>query len=102
GIRVDDPAIDLGVIVSVLSSSLEIPLGKDTCFAAEVGLSGEVRPVSRIDQRIAEADKLGFQHIFVSKYNRKGLDISKYQIEIKFAGKLDEVFKPLFKPGTRS
>jgi len=102
GIRVDDPAIDLGVIVSVLSSSLEIPLGKDTCFAAEVGLSGEVRPVSRIEQRIGEAEKLGFQHIFVSKYNRKGLDTSKYQIGIKFAGKVEEVFKQLFKPGTRS
>ena len=102
GIRVDDPAIDLGVIVSVLSSNLEIPLGKDTCFAAEVGLSGEVRPVSRIDQRIAEAEKLGFQHIFVSKYNRKGLDISKYQIGIKFTGKVEEVFKQVFKQGTRS
>jgi DNA repair protein RadA/Sms len=102
GIRVDDPAIDLGVIVSVLSSSLEIPLGKDTCFAAEVGLSGEVRPVSRIEQRIGEAEKLGFQHIFVSKYNRKGLNTSKYQIGIKFAGKVEEVFKQLFKPGTRS
>jgi DNA repair protein RadA/Sms len=102
GIRVDDPATDLGVLVAVLSSSLEIPLGKDTCFAAEVGLSGEVRPVSRIDQRIAEAEKLGFQHIFVSKYNLKGLDTSKYQIGIKIAGKVEEVFKQLFKPGTRS
>ncbi len=102
GIRVDDPAIDLGVIVSVLSSSLEIPLQKDTCFAAEVGLSGEVRPVSRIDQRITEAEKLGFQHIFVSKYNRKGLDISKYKIGIKFTGKVEEVFKQVFKQGTPS
>lgn len=102
GIRVDDPAIDLAVIVSVLSSSLEIPLPKDTCFAAEVGLSGEIRPVSRIDQRIAEAEKLGFKHIFVSKYNRKGLEIKKYQIGIIFAGKVEEVFRPLFKSGTRS
>lgn len=102
GIRVDDPAIDLGVIVAILSSSAEIPLGKETCFAAEVGLSGEVRPVSRIDQRIAEAEKLGFQYIFVSKYNQKGLDISKYQIGIKFVGKVEDVFKQLFKQGTRS
>jgi len=98
GIRVDDPATDLGVIVAVLSSSLEIPLGKETCFAAEVGLSGEVRPVSRIDQRIAEAEKLGFQRIFVSRYNRKGLEVSKYRIEIRFVGKVEEVFKQLFKP----
>jgi DNA repair protein RadA/Sms len=99
GIRVEDPATDLAVIVSVLSSNLEIPLQKETCFAAEVGLSGEVRPVSRIDQRIAEAEKLGFQHIFVSTYNRKGLDPSKYRIGIKFAGKVEEVFKQLFKSG---
>ena len=102
GIRVDDPAIDLGVLVSVLSSSLEIPLGKETCFAAEVGLSGEVRPVSRIDQRIAEAEKLGFQRIFVSKYNRKGLDVTKYKIDVRFAGKVEEVFKQLFKAGKQS
>jgi DNA repair protein RadA/Sms len=102
GIRVDDPAIDLAVIVSVLSSSLEIPLQKDTCFAAEVGLSGEIRPVSRIDQRIAEAEKLGFKHIFVSKYNRKGLEIKKYRIGIIFAGKVEEVFRQLFKSGTLS
>jgi DNA repair protein RadA/Sms len=98
GIRVDDPAIDLAVIVSVLSSSLEIPLQKETCFAAEVGLSGEVRPVSRIDQRIAEAEKLGFRHIFISSYNRKGLDMAKYRMGIDFAGKVEEVFRKLFKP----
>jgi DNA repair protein RadA/Sms len=102
GIRVDDPATDLAVIVSVLSSSLEIPLQKESCFAAEVGLSGEVRPVSRIDQRIAEAEKLGFQFIFVSRYNRKGLDTSKYKIGIIFAGKVEEVFKQLFKSGKLS
>jgi DNA repair protein RadA/Sms len=100
GIRVDDPASDLAVIVSVLSSSLEIPLQRETCFAAEVGLSGEVRPVSRIDQRIAEAEKLGFRHIYVSSYNRKGLDTAKYRIGINFAGKVEEVFKSLFKSGS--
>ena len=99
GIRVDDPAIDLAVIVSILSSSLEIPIRKETCFAAEVGLSGEVRPVTRIDQRIAEADKLGFRHIFVSSYNRKGLDMAKYKIGINFTGRVEEVFKKIFKPG---
>jgi DNA repair protein RadA/Sms len=102
GIRVEDPAIDLAVIVSVLSSSLEIPLRKETCFAAEVGLSGEVRPVSRIDQRIAEADKLGFRHIYVSSYNRKGLDTEKYRIGIIFTGRVEEVFKKIFKPGPKS
>ncbi|MFC2080904.1 DNA repair protein RadA [Bacteroidota bacterium] len=96
GIKVDDPAIDLSVIVAILSSSAEISIDKNICFAAEVGLSGEVRPVSRIDQRIAEAEKLGFQTIFVSKYNKKGLNHSKYKIGIKFVGKVEEVFKQMF------
>lgn len=96
GIKVDDPAIDLAVTAAVLSSSVEIPVNKTLCFAAEIGLSGEVRPVSRIDQRILEAEKLGFECIFVSKYNKKGLDPGKYKIGIKFAGRVEDVFKNLF------
>jgi DNA repair protein RadA/Sms len=96
GIKVDDPAIDLAVIVAILSSSAEISIEKNACFAAEVGLSGEVRPISRIEQRIMEAEKLGFSSIFISKYNKKGLDPSKYQIGIKFVSKVEEVFKNLF------
>ena len=96
GIRVDDPAIDLAVIVAILSSGSDIPVDKSTCFAAEVGLSGEVRAVSRIEQRIVEADKLGFSSIFISRYNRKGLETSKYKIEIKFVSRVEEVFKQMF------
>ncbi len=96
GIRVDDPAIDLAVTIATLSSSTEIPVDKTVCFAAEIGLSGEVRPVSRIEQRITEAEKLGFRSIFVSSYNKKGIDPARYKIEIRFAGKLREVYKRLF------
>jgi DNA repair protein RadA/Sms len=96
GIKVDDPAIDLAVTVAILSSSVEIPVDKNLCFAAEVGLSGEVRPVGRIEQRITEAEKLGFGTIFISRYNKKGLDLSKFKIGIKFVSKVEEVFKHLF------
>ncbi|MBC7655015.1 MAG: DNA repair protein RadA, partial [Oligoflexus sp.] len=73
-----------------------MPVSYKTCFAAEVGLSGEIRAVNRIEQRIAEAQKLGFEQIFISKYNTKGLDVSKYQIEIKTVSKIEEVFSLLF------
>jgi len=96
GIKVDDPAIDLAVTVAVLSSSVEIPVNKNLCFAAEVGLSGEVRPVSRIEQRITEAEKLGFGTIFISRYNKKGLNPYKFKIGIKFVSKVEEVFKHLY------
>jgi DNA repair protein RadA/Sms len=80
----------------VLSSSVDIPVDKTCCFAAEIGLSGEVRPVSRIGQRISEAEKLGFSQIFISKYNKKGLDQSGHRIGIKFVSKVEEVYKQLF------
>lgn len=96
GIRVEDPAIDLAVVCSILSSSEDFPIPSKFCFAAEVGLSGEIRPVSKIDQRILEAQKLGFEKIFVSKYNLKGLDISDYSIQITAVGKIEEVFNHLF------
>ncbi|NUM51977.1 MAG: DNA repair protein RadA [Flavobacteriales bacterium] len=96
GIRVDDPAIDLAVICAVLSSSEDISINPNIAFAAEIGLSGEIRPVTRIDQRISEAEKLGFEKIFISKYNKKGLDIEKFKIEVVFVSRVDEVFRLLF------
>ena len=82
GIRSDDPALDLSVVAAVLSSNADIPIDNRICFAAEVGLSGEIRAVTRIEARIAEADKLGFEKIFVSKYNAKGLNTSRFHIEV--------------------
>jgi DNA repair protein RadA/Sms len=67
-----------------------------TCFAAEVGLSGEIRAVNRIEQRIAEAEKLGFDQIYISKYNKKGLDVKRYKIDIRTVSKVEEVFGALF------
>jgi DNA repair protein RadA/Sms len=96
GLRVNDPAIDLAVATAVLSSSLDLPIPLSCCFSAELGLSGEVRPVNRIDQRITEAEKLGFQKIFVSKYNQKGLKLQG-KIEVVFASKIEEVLQKLFK-----
>ncbi|MDA3942809.1 MAG: DNA repair protein RadA [Bacteroidetes bacterium] len=96
GIRVDDPAIDLSVIASILSSSEDIPIDSKDCFAAEVGLSGEIRAVNRIEARIAEADKLGFERIFISKYNNKGLDTAKYKIEIVAVASVNQLFEALF------
>lgn len=96
GLRVDDPAIDLAVVCAILSSNEDIPLSRDICFAAEVGLSGEIRSVNRLDQRIAEADKLGFEKIGVSKYNLKGIDRKRFRIEVIPFRKIEEVFAHLF------
>jgi DNA repair protein RadA/Sms len=96
GIKVDDPAIDLAVVASVLSSNADIPVDSKSCFAGEVGLSGEIRAINRVDQRISEAEKLGFEQIFVSKYNQKGVDLKKYSIKIIFVKKVTEVFEKLF------
>ena len=82
GIRSDDPALDLSVVAAVLSSNADIPIDSRYCFAAEVGLSGEIRAVTRIEARIAEADKLGFEKIYVSKYNAKGLNTQRFHIEV--------------------
>ncbi|HKK83023.1 MAG TPA: DNA repair protein RadA, partial [Atribacterota bacterium] len=97
GIKVDDPATDLSVIASVLSSNLDLKIDKNSCFAGEVGLTGEIRPVNRIDQRISEADKLGFKKMYISRFNTKGLDVSKFTIEIVKVGRVDELFRSLFK-----
>jgi len=96
GIRVDDPAIDLSVIAAVLSSNEDIPLDSKLAFAAEVGLSGEIRAVNRIEARISEADKLGFDKIYISKYNYKGIEPSKFHIEIVPVSSVNEVFALLF------
>ena len=96
GIRVEDPAIDLAVLIAIISSQQDIPISSKNCFAAEVGLSGEIRAVNRIEQRIAEADKLGFETIYISKYNLKGIDIAKYNLEIKAVSKIEEVFGMIF------
>lgn len=96
GIRVTDPAIDLSVIASVLSSNIDTGIPRDICFAGEVGLSGEVRPVSRILQRIAEADKLGFRKIVIPKSNMNGVDKKKFNIEIVGVKKVEEALRELF------
>jgi DNA repair protein RadA/Sms len=96
GIRVDDPAINLAIVAAILSSATDIAIDTKTCFAGEMGLSGEVRPVSRIIQRIAEADKLGFRRMFISKYNMKGLNPKDFQLTIIPIVKVEEMFRLLF------
>jgi DNA repair protein RadA/Sms len=97
GIKVNDPAIDLAVIIAVLSSSTDISIPKEVCFAGEIGLSGEIRSVNRIDQRISEAEKLGFKQIFIPKHNLKGLDVSKFKIKVHLVSKVGQVFQTLFR-----
>ncbi|MGO1596710.1 MAG: DNA repair protein RadA [Sphingobacterium sp.] len=96
GLRVEDPAIDLAVIASIISSQQDMALPPTITFAGEVGLSGEIRAVNRIEQRIQEADKLGFEQIFISKYNTKGLDLKRYQILVRPLAKLEDLFRALF------
>ena len=94
GISVDDPAIDLAVVVSILSSNEDDAVSKDFCFAGEVGLSGEIRPVNRVDQRIQEAEKLGFSKIFISKYNK--ITYQSKQIEVVLISKIEDLVSALF------
>ena len=96
GLKVSDPAIDLAVISAILSSSLDIAIDRTVCMAGEVGLSGEIRPVSRIEQRIAEAGKLGFERIIIPVANMHGLNAKKAGIEIVPVNKVEEAFKQLF------
>lgn len=103
GIRVEDPAIDLGLAAAIISSHEDIPIPFKTCFAGELGLSGEIRAVNRVEQRIAEAEKLGFEQIFISKYNlptggndKKRIDLTRYKIAVKTVGSIEEVFTLLF------
>jgi DNA repair protein RadA/Sms len=96
GLKVEDPSIDLSVLGALLSSFEDIPVPHRICFTGEVGLSGEIRAVNRIEQRIAEAEKLGFEKIIVSKYNQKGLRNQKFNIEIVSMGRVEEMYKYLF------
>ncbi len=96
GIKVEDPAIDLAICISLISSMEEISISDKICFAAEVGLGGELRAVNRIDQRISEAEKLGFQEIYISRHSQKSLDLTKAKIKVKTFGKITEVFQDLF------
>ena len=96
GLRVTDMAMDLSVIAAVLSSNVDTPIESRWCMAGEVGLSGEVRPVSRIEQRVAEAEKLGFDHIIVPQYNLQGLDRRKFHIELHPVRKVEEALRALF------
>ena len=96
GIKVEDPSIDLAIVCALLSSYEDVPMPQHICFAGEVGLSGEIRAVNRIEQRIAEAEKLGFEKIIVSKYNAKSLGKLKFNINVVALGKVEEVYKYLF------
>ena len=96
GLRVTDMAMDLSVIAAVLSSNVDTPIDEGWCMAGEVGLSGEVRPVARIEQRISEAEKLGFQHIIIPKYNLAGLNRKKFKIELVPVRKVEEALRALF------
>lgn len=96
GIRVNDPAIDLAVISAVLSSSLDIAIESQVCMAGEVGLSGEIRPINRLEQRIHEAEKLGFKKMIIPKVNLKSLDLKKINIELVQVRKVEEAFRVLF------
>ena len=95
GIKVNDPAIDLAIISSVLSSNLDLPIGREICFSGETGLSGEIRPVSRIEQRIREASKMGFTKIYISKYHRNILTKS-LDIEVIPVAKIENLVRSLF------
>ncbi|GET27358.1 DNA repair protein RadA [Prolixibacter sp. NT017] len=95
GLRVDDPAMDLAVIISILSSNFDIPVSKQSCFAGEVGLTGEIRPVNRIEQRITEAEKQGFSEIYISRYN-KGVDFSRFKIQVNQVDRIEKMVRMVF------
>lgn len=96
GLKIEDPSIDLAVLCALLSSYEDIPIASRICFAGEVGLSGEIRAVNRIEQRIAEAEKMGFEKIIISQYNQKGIAKQKFNIEVVMMSKVDEVYRYLF------
>lgn len=96
GLKIEDPSIDLAVLCALLSSYEDVPLPQNICFAGEVGLSGEIRAVNKIEQRIAEAEKLGFEKIFVSRYNQKGLSKQTFKIEVVMMSRVEELYRYLF------
>ena len=95
GLKISDPATDLAVICSILSSNIDVTINHKYCFAGEVGLTGEIRAVNRVEQRIAEAEKMGFKRIYIPAHN-KSFDNLKFKIEIIKAGRVEEVFKSIF------
>ncbi len=95
GLKVEDPAIDLAVCASIVSSFLDVPVSSRICFAAEVGLGGEIRAVNRVENRISEAEKLGFEEIYVSKFSLKGIDHKKFTIRIHAFSKLEDMINQL-------
>lgn len=97
GIKVNDPAIDLAIVAALISSLEDVAIPMDVCFAGEVGLSGEIRTIQRAEQRIQEANRIGFKKIIISKYNLKGLDTKRYDIEIIPVAKVEDLYKKLFK-----
>ncbi|NDV84130.1 DNA repair protein RadA [Bacteroides sp. 51] len=96
GLRVNDPAIDLAVISAILSSNMDVAIEPGVCMAGEIGLSGEIRPVNRIEQRIGEAEKLGFKQFIMPKYNLQGIDTKKLKIELIPVRKVEEAFRAMF------
>ncbi|MFH2141930.1 MAG: DNA repair protein RadA [Bacteroidota bacterium] len=96
GLKVKDPAIDLAIICSILSSDQELTISKNICFAGEIGLSGEIRAVDRVSQRIKEAEKLGFKEIYVPYYNKKNIVLSDFVINVVFVKKAEQVFEKIF------
>ena len=96
GLKIEDPSLDLAVILALLSSYEDVPLPQGICFAGEVGLNGEIRAVNRIQQRIAEAEKLGFEKIIISGFNTKGIDTKKHAIEIIPVERVDEAYRLFF------
>lgn len=96
GLKVNDPAIDLGVISAILSSNMDTAIESEVCMAGEIGLSGEIRPVNRIEQRIGEAEKLGFKRFLLPTYNMQGIDQRKVKIELVPVRKVEEAFRALF------
>ena len=96
GLKVQDTALDLAICSTIFSSFEDAPIGEDICFAAEVGLGGEIRPTNRIENRINEAEKLGFKEIYISKHNLRAKDINQFKISIKSFSKLSDIFKSLF------
>ena len=96
GFKVNDPALDLAVISSILSSNGDMPISRSVCLTGEVGLSGEIRPVTRLEQRIVEADKLGFSKIFVPHNNLKGVNLNRFKVEVVEVSRVEDVFRSLF------
>lgn len=96
GLKVSDPALDLGVIAAILSSNVDMAIPKGFCMTGEVGLSGEIRPVTRLEQRIVEAEKLGMTDILVPRNNLKGVDTARFRINIHEVSKVEEAFRAMF------